>query len=115
MSIPSDIDQLSEQQLRELTAQLLLTVQEQSKELVSKQKELTHKDVIIQKLTFEMATLKRHRFGRHTESFNPAQGSLLDELVDADIAAIEVELAEITPRAAQQTPTSRLQPKRKRL
>lgn len=115
MSIPSDIDQLSEQQLRELTAQLLLTVQEQSKELVSKQKELTHKDVIIQKLTFEMATLKRHRFGRHTESFNPAQGSLLDELVDADIAAIEVELAEITPRAAQQTPTSRLQPKRKPL
>lgn len=115
MSIPSDIDQLSEQQLRELTAQLLLTVQEQSKELVSKQKELTHKDVIIQKLTFEMATLKRHRFGRHSESFNPAQGSLLDELVDADIAAIEVELAEITPRAAQQTPTPRLQPKRKPL
>lgn len=102
-----DLNQLSEQQLRDLAAQLLQTVQSQNKTLV-------HKEAVIQKLTYEMATLKRHRFGRHSERFNPAQGNLLDELIDADIAAIETELNEVASPETKEK-QAKQQPKRKPL
>src|SRR5699024_188996 len=72
------------------------------------------KEAVIQKLTYEMATLKRQRFGRHSEHFNPAQGNLLDELIDADIAAIEVELNEVASTETKEK-QAKQQPKRKPL
>ncbi len=40
-----------------------------------------------------MAILKRHNFSSTSEALDPYHASLLDELVDADIAAIGEELA----------------------
>ncbi|WP_412071413.1 hypothetical protein [Pseudomonas sp. FEN] len=45
--------------------------------------------------------LKRHRFAKRAESFSPLQASLLEELVDADLAGIEAELKALKP-----TPTA---------
>jgi len=39
-----------------------------------------------------MAVLKRWQFGRRSEKLNPAQRSLLEETIDADLEAIELEL-----------------------
>ncbi|MCE9663666.1 IS66 family transposase zinc-finger binding domain-containing protein [Halomonas sp. M5N1S17] len=58
--------------------------------------------------------LKRHTFGQRSEHLNVLQISLLKEVVDAAIAAIEVELEELvtaaTLTATQQKPTRKPSP-----
>jgi hypothetical protein len=44
-----------------------------------------------------MAVLKRWKFGRSREQLDAGQASLLDETIDADIAAIEQELQNLAP------------------
>ncbi|SFH99143.1 Transposase [Modicisalibacter xianhensis] len=101
MNTSPDLSQLSPDQLRHLAATLMAQVEE-------KDQALRHSEQINQKLTHELALLKRHKFGQRSEHLNGLQISLLDEGVDADIAAIEAELAELvtpaTPPAIQQKP-----------
>nr|WP_246590023.1 IS66 family transposase [Marinobacterium ramblicola] len=71
---------------------------------------LQQRDLKIGQLTHEVALLKRHKYGQRSEHLNVLQISLLDEVVDADIAAIEAELEQLSaPTAAR--PEKR-QPKR---
>ena len=51
------------------------------------------------------------KFGRSREQLDAGQASLLDETIDADIAAIEQELQDLAP-AAKTEAESRQQPKR---
>lgn len=85
MELPCDLAQMNAQQLRDLTASLIHTVNQQSELLKSRQ-------LKIDQLTHEMATLKRWRFARRSEQIDAVQWSLLDESVDADLEAIELEL-----------------------
>lgn len=60
-----------------------------------------HRDqTIIEQLTHEIAWFKRNKFSKRSEQLSPAQGSLLDDLLDTDIAAIEAELKALNPPAA---------------
>ena len=68
-----------------------------------------HRDqTVIEKLTHEIAQLKRLKFAKCSEQLNPQQASLLDDLIDTDIAAIEAELQSlqtvITPPEKKQKP-----------
>ena len=54
--------------------------------------EIAWRDAKIDKLTFELAQLKRLKFGASSEQFDAEQRALFDEAVDADIAAIEEQL-----------------------
>lgn len=65
--------------------------------LASKDREILYRQTKIDQLTHEMAVLKRWKFGRSREQLNAGQASLLDESIDADIAAIEQELESLTP------------------
>ncbi len=56
-------------------------------------KKINRDQTIIEKLTFEIAQLKRSKFAKRSEQINPEQASLLYDLIDTDIAAIEAELA----------------------
>ncbi|MCE9662059.1 hypothetical protein LY622_01260 [Halomonas sp. M5N1S17] len=56
--------------------------------------------------------LRRYTFGQRSEHHSVMQNSLLDEGVDADIAAIEPELEALTPAAP---PPAKKKPKRKPL
>ena len=47
---------------------------------------------VTEKLTHEIAQLKRLKFAKSSEQLNSQQASLLDDLIDTDIAAIEAEL-----------------------
>ena len=58
-----------------------------------------------------MAVLKRWLFGRSRELVWSGQVSLLEEAIEADIAAIEQELQNLTPAAKLET-APRQQPKR---
>lgn len=73
-------------------------------------KKIQRIETVNEQLTHEIALLKRHKFAKRSEQLSPDQGSLLDDLLDTDIAAIEVELKAVNPPAAPAEP--RQQPKR---
>ena len=77
------------------------------------QDELRYKEAKISKLTHEIAVLRRYRFGKKSEQLAGVQGLLLDDTVDADMAAIEQELINL----GGQPPVERTvaQPKRQAL
>ena len=85
MQMPRDLAQMNAQELRDLAGSLLTQV-------TQKDEELKFKQLKIDQLTHEMAILKRWRFGRRSEQLDPAQRSLLEESIDEDLEAIELEL-----------------------
>jgi transposase len=64
----------------------------------------------IDQLTHEMAVLKRWKFGGRSEQLAAEQKTLFDETLDADLAAIEVELEAL--RGAPAAEVVKEQPKR---
>ena len=81
--------------------------------IARKDREILYRQTKIDQLTHEMAVLKRWKFGKSGEQLAPAQLSLLDETLDADIAAIELELERLAPTPRADTQAG--QPKRLRL
>ena len=77
----------------------------------SKDRQIVYRQAKIDQLTHEMAVLKRWKFGRSREQLDSGQACLLDETIDADIAAIELELQNLTPASKADTDTPK-QPKR---
>ena len=61
-------------------------------ELARRDEELKRRQLKIDQLIHEMATIKRWRYGRHSEQLDAVQRSLLDESIDADIEAISLEI-----------------------
>lgn len=96
---------LSEQQLRELASSLIA-------QIARKDQDILYRQAKIDQLTHELAVLKRWKFGKSREHLDPAQASLLDEAIDGDIAAIEVELEQLAPAGAKPSTAPRTQPKR---
>jgi transposase len=94
MTSSPNLDQMSPDQLRALAAQLLSQVDTMGKKINRDQ-------TVIEKLTHEIAQLKRLKFAKRSEQLNPQQASLLDDLIDTDIAAIEAELQALQTAPAQ--------------
>ena len=102
-----DADQLEgldAEQLREVTLRLLKDLTEQQSLLEAKDRsietltrEVTFKSTKVDQLTHELAQYKRLRFGKSSEKLDAAQTSLLEETLDADLAAIEEELKQLRP------------------
>ena len=82
MSLPANFHQLSPDELRRL--------------LVEKDRELDWRQAKIDKLTHELAMHKRWRFGVKTEQWPVEQRQLFAETIDADLAAMEEELAQLS-------------------
>ena len=96
---PESLASLSAEQLRNVVMALMLEAGEHAKVIASKDREILYRQTKIDQLTHEMAVLKRWKFGRSREQLDSAQASLLDETIDADIAAIELELQTLAPPA----------------
>ena len=97
------LDFLSPQELRALAADLIVAAGKQDRELLLRQTR-------IDQLTHEIALLKRFRYGARSEQLSAGQASLLEESVDADLAAIEIELDALQDAAPERR--ARQQPKR---
>jgi transposase len=98
MTSPADVNQLPPDQLRAWTAELLQQNTELLQQVKNQGQTIRHQQALNDKLTHELAILKRHRFGRSSEAMNPDQASLLeDDIVEADLAAIDEELAGVIP------------------
>ena len=115
---PDSLTNLNAQELREMVHGLIARIAEHSQQiaqrdqaLASKDREILYRQAKIDQLTHEMAVLKRWKFGRSREHLDSAQASLLDETIDADIAAIEQELESLAPTPKADADT-RKQPKR---
>jgi len=113
MELSRKLAQLNAKELRNLTATLIAQLSDReaklaereaqiierdaelsarTAQLASRNEELKHKQMKIDQLTHEMATLKRWRYGRHSEQLDVVQRSLLDESIDEDIEAISLEI-----------------------
>ena len=102
---------LNAQALREMVMGLSARITERDETIARKDGEILYRQAKIDQLTHEMAVLKRWKFGRSREQLDSAQASLLDDAIDADIAAIEQELQSLTP-APEANVEARQQPRR---
>jgi transposase len=80
---------------RGIVEQLLQRIERDAQEISKRDAEINWRDAKIEKLTFEMAQLKRVQFGVKSERLNVDQQHLFEEAVSADLAAIEAELNEL--------------------
>jgi transposase len=88
MSIMHTTDQLARmdaESLRSLAAQLITEVSDVRRESCLRQ-------LKIDQLTHEIATLKRWKFARRSEQLSPTQRHLFEETIEADLEAIALEL-----------------------
>ena len=102
----AELNELNARQLRDVVQSLLGTLAAQTAEIKFKQ-------ALIDKLTHEMAVLKRLKFAAKSESFNAEQRSLLDEAIDADLEALAREIEQLAPPS--QPKADKQQPKRQPL
>jgi len=96
----TELENLDAAQLRNLTRELIEQITEQ-------RDKIRFKTARIEQLTFELARYKRIRFEASSEKFDAAQVSLLQEALDADLAAIEEQLEQLTTepgKPRKQTP-----------
>ena len=110
MTSRPDLNAFSADQLRALATELFDGMERKDRVLAQKDRTLSqqekvirHRDAVIEKQAHELALLKRHKFARRSEQFKGVQGQLLEELVDADLAAMEAELSELLPAEAPTT------------
>ncbi|NVH78218.1 IS66 family transposase [Paraburkholderia sp. JPY432] len=93
MNLPANLDALSPEELRTLAAQLMAQVGEN-------ERDLRYRQTRIDQLTHEIAVLRRLHFGKRSEQLNVEQMSLLNEAIDADLAALEIELEQLQSNTA---------------
>ncbi|ANN73093.1 IS66 family transposase [Bordetella bronchialis] len=94
------LDHLDAQQLRALAERLMGEVASRDAQLATLDAKIAERDRVlhfkqthIDQLTQELALYKRWRYGKRSEQLNATQASLLEETMDADMAAIEEEVA----------------------
>lgn len=78
MTSAADLDHLDAEQLRALAARLMV--------------EMHAKQTLIDKLTHEMAVLKRIKFAATSEAYTGEQQRLLFETIETDLEALQAEI-----------------------
>ncbi len=109
-----ELQDLNEHELRALTLRMLERIAHDAREISKRDAEINWRDAKIEKLTFEMAQLKRVQFGVKSERLNVDQQHLFEEAVSADLAAIEAELDELkaSDEPTTQASSEKSKPKR---
>jgi transposase len=107
MELSRQLDKMDAVELRQLTATLIEELAERDAErsahaalIAKRDAEIKAKQLKIDQLTHEMATLKRWRYDRRSEQLDVVQRSLLDESIDADIEAISIEIEALKEKPA---------------
>jgi transposase len=107
-----ELNRLDAQQLREVVQSLMGKVSAQQDEIDRREREIAFKQATIDKLTHEMAVLKRLKFAAKSEAFNAEQRSLLEETIETDLQALSAELEQLVPAAPAPAEREKQQPKR---
>ena len=111
---PQQLQHMDAQELRALAEGLMAKLVDKDQLLISKDQEIHFKQTKIDLLTHEIARYKRVQFAAKSEKLNADQRSLLEETIDADLAALEAELKALSPAPApDQADTQETAPKAK--
>lgn len=117
----ASLDHLDAQQLRALAERLMGEVAARDAQIAAHDAVVAERDRVlhfkqthIDQLMQELALYKRWRYGKRSEQLNPAQASLLEETMDADMAAIEEEVNALREAIATKPAPSQA-PRRMRL
>ena len=86
----AQINDLDAQQLRQVVRTLIA-------DAAGKDREIAFKQAFIDKLTHEIAVLKRLKFAAQSEAYNAEQKSLLEETIDPNLAALAAEIERAAP------------------
>jgi len=78
--------------LRALVREQRAVIAQRDEAIARRDREIAWKTAKIDKLTHELARLRRVQFAARSERMNPEQRELFDEAMAADIAAVEAEL-----------------------
>ena len=124
MNTLPDLNQLSHEQLLKFTRQLAMQHQQlvEDKQRLEQSNQhldakVQHLSILTQKYEHELALFKRHKFAQKNEHLTAKQINLLDEAIEEDIAAVDLELerlnADKTDASAQKAPVNK--PKRRPL
>ena len=89
------LDQLQHQAAETLRLNAALAARDAV--LAKRDASLLHAEAKINALTFELAQLRRIRFGAKSEALNAEQRDLFQETLEADIAACEAETEQVVP------------------
>lgn len=101
--------------LRALVREQMAKVAQRDVTIARRDHEIAWKTAKIDKLTHELARLRRVQFAAKSERMNPAQRELFDEAMAADIAAVEAELEALRDRASAPSARPRAKPVRRAL
>ena len=124
-----DLESLSPAELTAMISRLLSHVAEQDqhigqqrKRIDSAEQSIKWRDAKIEKLNFELARLKRWKFGVNSERMNAEQRELFAEALAADEASLEAQLAALQAQtgtgagtAAADKPPQKRRPRREHL
>ena len=106
----AQLNQLDAQQLREVVRSLMSDMASKDAEIERRDREIAFKQAVIDKINHEMAVLKRLKFAAKSEAFSAEQKSLLEETIDADLAALQAELDKVV--SGQRNEGDKNKPKR---
>jgi transposase len=99
--IADELDRLDPEQLRQALRAARAEAALRDELLQRREREVAFKQAVIDKLTHENAILKRLKFAASSEAFNTEQKSLLDETLDADLAAVAAEIESLSSSKPQ--------------
>ena len=112
MIADNDIDTLDPKQLRQALRAAQAQVIVKSELVARHERAVAFKQTVIDKLTHEMAVLKRLKFAATSERFSSEQKSLLEEAIDEDLEALAREVERLVPAKDN---SEKRQPKRQAL
>ena len=96
---------LSPEVLATLAEQMLLRIDEQSREIASQAQAIRWRDAKIERLVFELARLKAWKFAARTERMSAEQRELFEETAAADEASLRAQLEALQGHVGATTAT----------
>ena len=97
-----DLQGLTPEAITSLARQMLQRMREQDLKLAQRDSEIQFKDAKIEKITFELARLKRWKFGAKAEAMSAEQRRLFEETCAEDEADLLAQLEQLKAKAADQ-------------
>ena len=118
---PQDLQGLSPEAVTALAAQMLRHIEHQARDLELKQtlierkdRDIAWRDSKIDKITFELARLKRWKFGAKSEAMTADQRQMFQDTLLEDEADLEAQLAALQAAMAKMPAKPKAPPRRPR-
>jgi transposase len=100
-----DLHGLTPEAVTALAAQMIEHIAQQERQIQRQARDIAWRDAKLEKVNFELARLKRWKFGAKTEAMNAEQRQMFQDTLLEDEASLEAQLAQLRA-ALPETPTA---------